>query len=189
MIEFQCLAYGVEQEKEGICLLISVGTYRILLDCGLNDLFPLLLDLRRMGEQNSHNRPLDAIFCSHAHADHAQGLFQLQGAYPDVPIFLSRATAKLLEFYGNPEHRSPAFKCSLKQLEWRSPIAINDELALELLPVGHLPGAAACLLHYQPKESGDRAKTLLYTGDVCLSNSRLTDGLPLQGYRALSPDI
>jgi Cft2 family RNA processing exonuclease len=189
MLEFQCLAYGVEPDQDGICLLISVGEHRILLDCGLKRMFPLFFDLKQRSERLSTAQPLTAIFCSHAHADHARGLFELQKAYPEIPIFLSRATAKLLDFYQNTQHYSPTFQNSVKPLEWRSPIAINHELTLELLPVGHLPGAAACFLQYTPEMEKKHPKTLLYTGDVCLSNSRLTDSLPLQSYRSLSPDI
>jgi len=36
--ELNALPYGVHHSDEGVCLLVRMGPYRILLDCGIADL-------------------------------------------------------------------------------------------------------------------------------------------------------
>ncbi|MEP0958796.1 MBL fold metallo-hydrolase [Leptolyngbya sp. FACHB-1515] len=175
MIDLECLPYGVGHTDEGICLLLRLGPYRVLLDCGLKSLTPLLDDLQR-------SNPPDLVLCSHAHADHARGLLALHEAFPQLPIYASEVTAQLLPL--NWLDRSvPAF---CHALPWRSPLEFFDGLSAELIPAGHLPGAAALLLSYTTQE---RTQTVFYSGDFFLSNSRLVDGLPLGELRSLKPDV
>ncbi|MDB9311523.1 MBL fold metallo-hydrolase [Spirulina sp. CS-785/01] len=169
-----CFPYGVGQEGDGMCLLVKMGKYRILLDCGLSDLSPLLAE---------STPPADLVFCSHAHSDHAKGLLPLHEQFPELPIYGSEATAKLLPLNW-PDWPSEADFC--QTLPWRSPVAFFDDLHAQLFPAGHLPGAAAILLTYTGL---DRAYTLLYTGDFFLSNSRLVEGLSLESLRGSSPDV
>jgi len=175
--ELACLPYGVSSFDEGICLLIRLGNYRILLDCGLADLTPLLTTSRGMP-------PVDAVICSHAHADHARGLLELHRLFPKLPIFASEATTQLLPLNWLDD---PEVGWSLGQaLPWRSPIEVLPGLSLELFPAGHLPGAAAFRISY---EGRDRTSTVFYTGDFLLSNARLVNGLPLEEIRGLRPDV
>ena len=74
--ELECLAYGFHHRGEGVCLLVKMGPYRILLDCGIEDISPL---------QNLEH-PIDLVLCSHAHSDHARGLLDLHQACPTVPF-------------------------------------------------------------------------------------------------------
>jgi len=180
--ELECLAYGVGQADEGICLLLRLGSYRILLDCGLTDLSPLLTD--------STSQPIDLVLCSHAHADHARGLLSLHQAFPDLPIYASEVTAQLLPL--NWSEADPNTTQSLCQaLPWQTSVEFLDGLTAAFYPSGHLPGAAAIVLTYTPKTDGQpqRLYTVMYTGDFFLSNSRLVEGLPLEDLRGLSPDI
>ena len=87
MSELECLAYGTEADK-GICLLLKLGTYRVLLDCGLTDFSALLTD--------ATVPPADLVLCSHAHPDHARGLLLLHQAFPQLPIYASEVTTQLL---------------------------------------------------------------------------------------------
>ncbi|NEO26950.1 MAG: MBL fold metallo-hydrolase [Kamptonema sp. SIO4C4] len=169
-----CFPYGVGQGTEGVCLLVKMGNYRILLDCGLTDLSELL---------NASEPPADLVFCSHAHADHAQGLWQLHEKFPELPIYGSEATATLLPLNWPNLPEGTDF---CQPLPWRSPVAFFEDLHAQLFPAGHLPGAAAILLTYQASE---RAYTLLYTGDFFLSNCRLVEGLSLESLRGSSPDV
>lgn len=170
--ELECLAYGVHHQGEGVCLLVRMGPYRILLDCGIEDISPL---------QATEN-PADLVLCSHAHADHAKGLLALHQAFPNLPIYASEVTTGLLPL----NWQDVEVQQFCHALPWRSPIEFYNGLVVQLFPAGHLPGAAAILLTYT---NAQRSYKLLYTGDFFLSNSRLVDGLPLEELRGLEPDV
>ncbi|MGK7889732.1 MAG: MBL fold metallo-hydrolase [Leptolyngbyaceae cyanobacterium] len=168
--DLECWCYGVGQADEGICLHVRMGPYHVLLDCGLADVAPL------------GQLALDAVVCTHAHADHSRGLEALRWQRPDVPIYASEVTAQLLrtDWLGfEPFHHSVS-------LPWRSPQEICPGLSVQLWPSGHLPGAACVLLTW---EGDTRRHTVFYTGDCMLSHSRLADGLPLDDLKGLKPDV
>ena len=169
-----CFPYALGQGEEGVCLLLSLGPYRILLDCGLRDLTPL---------QTSGKAPADAVICSHAHADHAQGLYPLHESFPRLPIYASEVTTQLLSLNWLGDRPDTDF---CHPVAWRTPLALFDNLTLELLPAGHLPGASLILLTYQLPH---RTYKVLYTGDFCLSNLQLVEGLSLETVRHLRPDV
>ncbi len=176
--ELECLPYAVHHADEGICLLVRMGPYRILLDCGMADLSSLQSGL-------TQTLPADLVLCSHAHPDHAQGLLALHRAFPLLPIYASEVTTRLLPFNW-PEVDPKDIPQFCQALPLRSPVEFQSGLVAELFPAGHLPGAAAILLTYTTPR---RSYTLLYTGDFFLSNSRLVEGLPLEELRGLEPDV
>ncbi len=171
-----CLPYGVGHGDEGVCLLIKIGPYRVLLDCGLNDISPLI---------GADGAPVcDLVICTHAHADHARGLLQLHQTFPTLPIYASEVTNLLLPLnWLLPVTEVPQFG---QALPWRRPIEFHDGLSAELFPAGHLPGAAAILLTYK---GFYQSYSIFYTGDFFLSNSRLVEGLHLDAVRNLRPDV
>jgi len=172
--ELECLPYGVHHHDEGVCLLVRMGPYRILLDCGIEDISPL----------QALEQQVDLVLCSHAHPDHARGLLALHQAFPTLPVYASEATTQLLPLNWQDIDQPVAQFCHA--LPWRSPIEFHNGLVAQLFPAGHLPGAAAILLTYT---NAQRSYKLLYTGDFFLSNSRLVDGLPLEELRGLEPDV
>ena len=176
--EMECLPYSVHHSNEGVCLLVRMGPHRILLDCGLTDISLLQRDLLQP-------LPADLVLCSHAHADHAQGLLALHQAFPLLPICASEVTTRLLPLNW-PEIDLKEIPQFCQALPLRSPVELQSGLVAELFPAGHLPGAAAILLTYT---TALRSYTLLYTGDFFLSNSRLVEGLPLEELRGLEPDV
>jgi Cft2 family RNA processing exonuclease len=122
--------------------------------------------------------------CSHAHDDHGRSIQSLHAIAPDMSIYTSEVTAKLLPLtWSAPYLPTDEF---LIPLAWGIPYQIQPNLFAQILPSGHLPGAASFLLSY---EAADRKYTILYTGDFFLSNSRLTEGLPLEYFRGLLPDV
>ncbi|UBF29023.1 MBL fold metallo-hydrolase [Kovacikia minuta CCNUW1] len=183
MTELECLAYGVEQVDEGVCLLVRLGPYRIMLDCGLADIS--LLTAKKS------SAPADLVLCSHAHADHARGLLALNQAFPQIPIYASEVTAQLLPLnWSGQTAQLPPRLC--QALPWRTPVEFLDGLSATLYPAGHLPGAAAILLTYTaPTSNHEPARTyqVFYTGDFFLSNARLVEGLPLEELRGMAPDV
>lgn len=179
MVELECLPYGVGHADEGISLLLHMGPHRILLDCGLSVTNPFWLEQAK----NKPSAPADLVLCSHAHPDHARGLLALHQVFPNLPIYASEVTTELLPLNWVNEPKVPRF---CQALPWRSPVEFREGLSAQLIPSGHLPGAAAFLLTYV---TASRSYTVLYTGDFLLSNSRLVDGLPLEELRGLKPDV
>jgi Cft2 family RNA processing exonuclease len=163
-----CYSYASGHAGEGICLLLEIGNYRILLDCGLAD-HALV----------SQDDAIDLVLCSHAHADHARGLPAFHQSQPKTPLYATEVTAQLLSLQGLADGACQA-------LPWRSPIEVLPNLTIELIPAGHLPGAAAILLTDLAESPPIR---ILYTGDFYLSNSRLVEGLRLAELQGLNPDV
>lgn len=179
--ELECLPYSVQHQDEGICLLVRMGPHRILLDCGLGDISSLTGRLTN----SAAGLPADLVLISHAHPDHARGLLALHQAFPQLPIYASEVTSKLLPLNWQKQdpEEIPAF---CQALPLRSPVEFHEGLVAELFPAGHLPGAVAVLLTYTTPE---RSYKLLYTGDFFLSNSRLVEGLRLEELRGLELDV
>jgi Cft2 family RNA processing exonuclease len=193
MVDLECIPLGAGHAEEGVCLLLRMGSYRILCDCGLSDLRSLSAPIPFEVEQvpfSHKDWPADLVLCSHAHSDHARGLLALHQTFPHLPIYATEATAQLLPLNWLEEDDIPSF---CQTLPWRSPVELLPGLTLEFYPAGHLPGAAVCLLTYTPTVAAQpiepRSYTLLYTGDFLLSNSRLVDGLPLSELRGFNPDV
>ncbi|MCT7969344.1 MBL fold metallo-hydrolase [Laspinema sp. D1] len=191
MDQLECLPYSVGHGDEGVSLQVRMGPYRILLDCGIRDISPLQAGLEPKGS-GPGSLPADLVLVSHAHADHARGLWDLHQAFPQLPIYASEVTTELLPLNW-PEGEGDRLRFC-QALPWRTPVEFLDGLTAELFPAGHLPGAAAILLSYTPTHTGrspqpPRPYTLLYTGDFFLSNSRLVEGLPLDELRGLDPDV
>ena len=175
-LPLSCFIYAAGHEDEGVCLLLRIGNYRILLDCGLEE----LQDFREQDEP-----PADLVFCSHAHEDHCRGLLQLHEAFPELPIYTSEVTAKLLPFHWIDEDKHQYLDWC-QTLPWRSPINITTDLQIELVPAGHLPGAAAIIITHTTPE---RNYKVMYTGDFSVSNFQLVEGLALENLRGLAPDV
>ena len=118
-----CLPYGVGHDQEGVCLMLNLGQYRIILDCGITEL---------SSAQSLKDLPVaDFIFCSHAHKDHCRGLPQINQHFPKIPIYTSEVTAKLLPLYWSKEISRQVI-AQVSPLAWRSPVTINKQLQFEL---------------------------------------------------------
>ncbi len=183
--ELQCFPYSVQHQDEGICLFVRMGPYRILLDCGLEDISSLVEGLTNSARQDNTPLPVDLVLVSHAHPDHARGLLALHEAFPLLPIYSSEVTSKLLPLNW-PELDPEEIPQFCQALPLRSPVEFQEGLVAELFPAGHLPGAVAILLTYTTQK---RTYRLLYTGDFFLSNSRLVEGLRLEELRGLELDV
>lgn len=175
-IPLSCYPFGVGNYTEGVAILLNIGNYRILIDCGVGDLNSLLVN---------NQPPADWVFCSHAHQEHARSLLYLRQKFPKLPIYSSDVTAKLLPLNWLQEENINSFPI-VQVLPWRSSIRLQSDLTVELYPAGHLPGAACFLFQYT---YGGRTYKIFYTGDFCLSNLQLVDGLSLDSLRGLNPDV
>ncbi|MGD1900878.1 MAG: MBL fold metallo-hydrolase [Geitlerinemataceae cyanobacterium] len=178
-MELECYPYASGQDDDAVCLWMRLGPYGVLLDCGLEDPHPVLVGM-------TEGRPLNAIVCSHARPDRARGLRSLQLALPNRPIYTSEVSAKLLPLNWPRQNRIPQFRA----LEWQMPIEIAPDLWLELIPAGHLPGAAVTQLTYtgQTAKNAHRLR-VTYASNFLISNSRLTSGLDLESLHGSRPDV
>ena len=173
-LPLSCFAYAAGHGDEGVCLLLQIGEYRILLDCGMPDL-PAWSELEQ---------PLpDLVFCSHAHEDHCRSLLKLHRAFPQLPVYTSQVTAKLLSCHWSDENAALDW---CRELSWRSPVSIADDLQIELVPAGHIPGAAAAIVTYTTPE---RSYKVVYSGDFSVSNFQLVEGMSIENLRGLAPDV
>ena len=173
-LPLSCFTYAAGHGDEGVCLLLRIGEYRILLDCGLPD-------LQAFSGQES---VADLVFCSHAHEDHCGSLLELHQTFPTLPIYTSEVTAKLLSSHWTGESGGEIDWCH--KLPWRSPVKVREDLAIELVPAGHLPGAAAIIITYTTPE---RSYKVMYTGDFSVSNFQLVEGISIENLRGLAPDV
>ena len=183
--ELECFTYGVHQDGEGMCLLVRMGPYRIMLDCGLADISPLTKGLKKSARPDNTPLPADIVIVTHAHPDHARGLLALHETFPLLPIYGSEVTCKLLPLNWLDKN-SKETDSFFQALELRTAIELKENLTVQLFPCGHLPGAVAILLTYT---TSDRSYKLLYTGDFFLSNSRLVEGFRLEELRGIELDI
>ncbi|MDX1978518.1 MAG: MBL fold metallo-hydrolase [Pseudanabaenaceae cyanobacterium bins.68] len=163
VVQWHCLPLSVGHDNSAVCVAVALNQPQawLLLDCGWVP--PELLP----------EQPPQLAFCSHAHGEHSSGLAQLRDLYPDLPIYTSEVTARLL---------APVYGEIFSPLPWCCPTEVAENLWLELSPAGHLPGAA-CLAVSWGQHS------LVYTGDFCLANTRFADGLRVSDLRGRSPDV
>ena len=178
-IPLACTPYGFGAQNQGVCLLLQLGTYRFLLDCGLDWEQEQVTDAVTIAN-------LHGVICSHAHLPQVQGLPQFIQRFPHIPIYTSEITARLLPLMWSGQNYNFA---SIHPLPWRSPLQVRSDLTLEFWPAGHLPGAALMLFSYTPASGEPRPYTVLYTGDCALAHSRFTEGLPLAEMRGVRPDV
>ncbi|MEM9244595.1 MAG: MBL fold metallo-hydrolase [Cyanobacteria bacterium P01_F01_bin.153] len=175
-LPLDCTVHGAGRGDEGVCLELRLGKRRLLLDCGLTDLTPLI----------GRGDALDAVLCSHAHRSSSFGLMEFQSRFPQVPVYASEVTRRLMPLNWAMEWELPD---NFQGLPWRSPIAITEDIIVELLPAGHLPGAALFVITYGLPGAATQPMRVVYTGDFFLSNSRLVEGLPLEEARSHRPDV
>ncbi len=143
----------------GSCIEIASGTTRIVLDAGLPldaDLANGPVGLNVPGLFDRDSVPVDALFLSHAHADHS-GLISASRA--QVPIWLTAGTSKMVLAGGlfalQPE--VPRERC--KTLVPGKPVAVGAFRVTAHLVDHSVFGAVAFLVEAE----GQR---LLYTGDL-----------------------
>jgi Cft2 family RNA processing exonuclease len=171
---------GTDPRRQGCAYWLEIGSYCLLLDCGLPA--PALL-------KALPGIP-DAVICSHAHFDHVQGLPGFYRRYPQVPIYATPVTAHLASGLWergiwpdyDREIRFPPFRA----LPFGQAREILPHLMLTFFTAGHLPGAAATLLQ---NTQTTPAQTCLYTGDCSLASTRFAPGLDLSALRHWQPDV
>ena len=191
---------GGAGEVGASCLLVSVAHRHILFDCGI-----------RVNQTGADSLPdiellkqsvptLDAIFVSHAHADHIGALPLAHAAFPQAPIYATEPTQRIaavmlanavrLQENGQNEETTPLFTQdavdatiakmqTLKMMEW---IDLWDGWRVKMVRSGHVLGAVSILL-----ETPDGS--YLYGGDISTFHQKTIDGLALDEITNTQPDF
>ena len=175
---------GGAMEVGGSCMLLSVADRYILFDCGIR--------VNRTGEEALPNLSLlketaptlDAIFVSHAHADHIGALPLAHAMFPAAPIYATRPTQMLsavmlnnavnvMESETEGTHfTQEAVETTIARMqilpmgEWTD---LWDGWRVLFIRSGHILGAVSICL--QTPEG-----TFLYSGDVSTFKQKTIDG-------------
>jgi len=102
----------------------------------------------------------DLIVVTHAHQDHTALLGSYSEVFPDVPVVMTAATARLLAISETDWSVAECLQQRTRRLDFLTDFVFG-ELTVRLLPAGHLLGAAMVDLQ-------TRDMALLVTGDFAL---------------------
>jgi Cft2 family RNA processing exonuclease len=160
-------ALGGAGEVGGSSHLLDFGTTRVLVDAGIkpDGRGPVAPSFGRLGG-------LDAAVITHAHLDHCGALPLLVRDRPEVPIYCTPPSAKLIVSALN-DHAAMggglAGGAPIQEVEKRlvpmpfgKPITVG-EAKITLTESGHILGAASVLLDSGPA-------TVFHTGDICMED-------------------
>ncbi|HLM77699.1 MAG TPA: MBL fold metallo-hydrolase [Rubrobacteraceae bacterium] len=160
-------ALGGAGEVGGSSHLLDFGRTRVLVDAGAKP------DGRGSLAPNfQSSKGLDAAVITHAHLDHCGALPLLVRDQPDVPIYCTPPSARLITSALN-DHAAMSgglpggaslheVKRRLCPVPFSKPIKVGDA-RITLTESGHILGAASVLF-----ETG--SATVFHTGDICLED-------------------
>ncbi|MDQ4106125.1 MAG: MBL fold metallo-hydrolase, partial [Actinomycetota bacterium] len=160
-------ALGGAGEVGGSSHLLDLGSTRVLVDAGIkpDGRGPAAPDFKAV-------EGLDAAIITHAHLDHCGALPLLVRDRPDLPIYCTPPSARLIvsalndhaAMGGGVSGGAPIHEVGkrLVPVPFGRPIEVGDT-RVTLTESGHILGAASVLLR-----SG--AATVFHTGDICLED-------------------
>ena len=185
--------WGAAQQVTGSMHLLQTEQYQILIDCGLdyernssqeqNEEFPFnpaeidVVILTHAHIDHSGNLPTlirmgftGQILCTHATKDLAELLL-----LDSVSIFLSKQRARAKGKSRKSQGPNPLYLQKhvhetidkMVEIAFNKPFQVNDYIAVEFIPIGHLLGAAAVVLRIV--EAGIEKK-IAFTGDIGRKN-------------------
>ncbi|MEM0154739.1 MAG: MBL fold metallo-hydrolase [Methanothrix sp.] len=175
--------FGAAGEVGRSCIMVSSGSTNILLDAGVklgsDDQYPKIEDEKL--------KEIDGIVISHAHLDHCGYLPHIYSAGYRNKTYVTKPTSELanvlINDYMHISNPSNVTKEGLQQLgknyslhEYKKEFKIKDFM-ITFIPAGHILGSALIKV-------SDGKETLIYTGDINLTKTRLLDGADLKGLKA-----
>ena len=176
---------GGAGEVGGSCILLSIADRYLLFDCGIRvnktgrDALPDLDLLKQTAPS------LDAVFISHAHADHIGALPLAHASYPQAPIYATRPTQLLSGIMLNnavdvmtSEGQETFFTkeavqttlARIQTLDTGNWIDLWEGWRVLFIRSGHILGAV-CIMLQTPEG------TFFYSGDVSTFRQKTIDGL------------
>src|ERR687895_216879 len=160
-------ALGGAGEVGGSSHLLDFGAPRVLVDAGIkpDGRGPLAPNFGKL-------EGLDAAVITHAHLDHCGALPLLVRDRPEVPIYCTPPSAKLIVSALN-DHAAmggglaggaplPEVKKRLVPMPFGKPFKVGDA-KITLTESGHILGAASVLVRSGPA-------TVFHTGDICMED-------------------
>ncbi len=175
--------FGAAGEVGRSCIMVSSKDTKILLDAGV-----------KIGEQtefpkitDSEIQELDGVVISHAHLDHSGYLPHIYTVGYRGKAYATKPTIELTNVLLNDYMRLSEPKNVTKEglarlaknftmMEFKREFKIKD-LTITLIPAGHILGSALVKV-------SDGKHTLVYTGDINLSRTRLLNGADLKNLSA-----
>ena len=191
---------GGAGEVGASCLLVSVDHRHILFDCGIRVNQTGIASLPDIELLKQGVSTLDAIFVSHAHADHIGALPIAHAAFPQASIYATEPTQRIsaimladavrLQDDEQNEETTPLFTQeavdatiarmqTLKMSEW---MELWDGWRVKMVRSGHILGAVSILLE-TPEGS------FLYGGDISTFHQKTIHGLALDEIAGTEPDF
>ena len=191
---------GGAGEVGASCLLVSVAHRHILFDCGIrvNQIGADALPDIKLLKQSVPT--LDAIFVSHAHADHIGALPLAHATFPQAPIYTTEPTQRIsavmladavrLQENDQVEDTTPIFTQeavdatiakmqTVMMSEW---IDLWEGWRVKMVQSGHVLGAVSILL--ETPEG-----TYLYGGDISTFHQKTIHGIALDEIADTQPDF
>jgi Cft2 family RNA processing exonuclease len=181
---------GGGEKIGGTSILISIKGHHLLLDAGMHlheDTYQP--DYSPMYEKGITFDDVDALLISHAHMDHTGAVPYVHKLKPNLPIYATEATTRLMKLllsdtvrigqethsnmYSEEDVQSTLF--SIKPIDFYQPFQIptqNDEWKITYYPSGHILGAGA--IHIELK-----GISILFTGDYSIEDQKTVKGLDL----------
>lgn len=184
--------WGAAQQVTGSMHLLEINNYKILIDCGLDYERETRLEENEFFPFNPGD--IDVVILTHAHIDHSGNLPTLIRAGFDGQIICTSPTADLAElllldsvniFESKQRRKRRGKKYSsgprplflqkhvmetaerFVTLSFNRPFRLNGEIEVELIPAGHLLGAASAV--FTVMEYGVSRK-IAFTGDIGRKN-------------------
>jgi metallo-beta-lactamase family protein len=169
---------------------LEIGTFKVLVDCGL---FQGLKELRLLNRAKFQVDPeeIDAIVITHAHIDHSGYLPKLVLEGYNGPIYCTKATEELIKIllldsaklqeeeakwagkkgYSRHKDPQPLYKAEdvervfpmIRAVDYGSELSIHPKVAVKFRNSGHILGAASIELTIH----GNRqSKRIVFSGDL-----------------------
>ena len=185
--------WGAAQQVTGSMHLLKTDQYQILIDCGLD--YERNSSQEQNEEFPFNPAEIDVVILTHAHIDHSgnlptlirmgfRGQILCTHATKDlaelllldsVSIFLNKQRARTKGKQRKSQGPNPLYLQKhvhetidkMVEIAFNKPFKVNEYIAVEFIPIGHLLGAAAVVLRIV--EDGIEKK-IAFTGDIGRKN-------------------
>lgn len=169
---------GGGEKIGGTSILISIANRHLLLDAGMflheENFLTKFNKLEQLGIQLTD---LDGVVVSHAHLDHTGSLPYIFKHAPNVPIYMTDATSKLMKVlltdvvrrnpkgpYQQVDVEGVFVYANRESFNKTFPIAAGDDMwNVTFYEAGHILGAASMYIEFQ-------GISILFTGDFSVEN-------------------